>query len=112
MAANIEKAAETVEWLNQQPGDRHYVLRLYVTGMTGRSLEAIARLKDICHEHLEGRFDLEIIDLYQEPVLAKGEQIIAAPTLIKRLPLPIRRIVGDLSNKSRVLVGLDIRERD
>src|SRR5689334_5285153 len=85
-----------------------YVLRLYVTGMTPRSTDAIARIKAICEEHLAGRYDLEVIDIYQQPTLAKGEQIIAAPTLIKKLPLPLRRIIGDMSNRDRVLVGLDL----
>lgn len=87
-----------------------YVLRLYVTGTTSRSNTAILNLKKICEEYLEGRYDLEVIDLYQIPRLAKDEQIIAAPTLIKKLPLPFRRIVGDLSNKDKVLLGLDLRE--
>ena len=85
-----------------------YVLRLYVTGMTPRSAQAIKNLQAICHEHLEGRYDLDVIDIYQQPVLTGTEQIIAAPTLIKRLPLPMRRLVGDMSNRERVLVGLDL----
>jgi circadian clock protein KaiB len=88
-------------------GDR-YLLRLYVTGMTSRSSRAVSNLRAICDEYLEGRYDLEVIDIYQQPVLAKGEQIIAAPTLIKKLPLPIRRIIGDMSNRERVLLGLDL----
>ena len=89
-------------------GDR-YVLRLYVTGMTSRSERAVRNLQGICDEYLKGRYDLEVIDIYQQPVLAKGEQIIAAPTLIKKLPLPMRRIIGDMSNRERVLLGLDLR---
>ncbi len=89
---------------------QQYALRLYVTGMTPRSTEAIARIKAICQEHLAGRYELEVIDIYQQPTLAQGEQIIATPTLIKKLPLPLRRLVGDLSNKQRVLLGLDLRE--
>ena len=89
-------------------GDERYVLRLYVTGMTTRSARAIENLRAICDEHLEGRYDLEVIDIYQQPVLARGEQIIAAPTLIKKLPLPMRRIIGDMSNRERVLLGLDL----
>lgn len=89
-------------------GDR-YLLRLYVTGMTSRSERAVRNLQGICDEYLKDRYDLEVIDIYQQPVLAKGEQIIAAPTLIKKLPLPMRRIVGDMSNRERVLVGLDLR---
>jgi circadian clock protein KaiB len=89
-----------------------YVLRLYVTGSTPRSSKAIQSIRALCEEHLEGRYDLEVIDIYQQPVLAKGEQIIAAPTLIKKLPAPLRKIVGDLSNRERVLMGLDLRPRD
>lgn len=93
----------------ESPADPKYVLRLYVTGMTPRSAEAIARIKEICEEHLAGRYELEVVDIYQQPMLAKGEQILATPTLIKKLPLPLRRLVGDLSNKQRVLMGLDLQ---
>jgi circadian clock protein KaiB len=85
-----------------------YVLRLYVTGMTTRSARAVTNLQAVCDEYLKDRYDLEVIDIYQQPVLAKGEQIIAAPTLIKKLPLPMRRIIGDMSNRERVLLGLDL----
>ena len=88
-----------------------YILRLYITGSTSRSILAITNLKKICEEYLEGRYDLEIIDLYQNPSLAKGEQIIAAPTLIKKLPLPFRRIIGDMSDKEKVLMGLNLVKR-
>jgi circadian clock protein KaiB len=87
-----------------------YLLRLYVTGMTPRSSEAIGNIKAICEKHLQGRYELEVIDIYRCPQLASGEQIIATPTLIKKLPAPIRRMVGDLSNRERVLFGLDLRE--
>jgi circadian clock protein KaiB len=87
-----------------------YILRLYIAGSTPQSTRAVANIKIICEEHLKGRYDLEVIDLYQKPNLAMGEQIIAAPTLIKKLPLPLRRIIGDMSNVDRVLVGLDLRE--
>jgi len=85
-----------------------YVLRLYVTGMTARAGRAILNVREICDEYLEGRYDLEVIDLYQQPVLARDEQIIAAPTLVKKLPLPLRRIVGDMSERDRVLLGLGL----
>ena len=88
-------------------GDR-YVLRLYVTGMTARSSEAIKNLQAICDEYLDGRYDLDVIDIYQQPALAKGEQIVAAPTLIRKLPLPMRRLVGDMSKREHVLLGLDL----
>lgn len=87
-----------------------YILRLYITGSTSRSIQAIENLKKICEEYLEGQYELEVIDLYQKPGLAEGDQIIAAPTLIKELPLPFRRIIGDMSNKEKVLLGLDLKE--
>ncbi|WP_295585824.1 circadian clock KaiB family protein [uncultured Lamprocystis sp.] len=91
------------------PHPQTYVLRLYVTGVTAKSARAIANIKTICEEHLQGRYVLEVVDLYQQPELAQGQQIIAAPTLIKELPLPLRRIIGDMSSSERVLVGLDVR---
>ncbi len=98
------------EALAARPSEK-YTLRLYVTGMTPRSTSAIENIRLICEQHLQGRYELEIVDIYQHPNLIKDEQIIAAPTLIKKLPLPLRRIVGDLSNKERVLLGLDIRQK-
>jgi circadian clock protein KaiB len=89
-------------------GDERYVLRLYVTGQTPRSRRAIENIKHICEKHLAGRYDLEVIDIYQRPSLAAGERIIAAPTLVKTLPMPIRRFVGDLSDTEKVLFGLDV----
>jgi len=88
-----------------------FVLRLYVAGITPRSTEAIATVTAICEEHLAGRCELEIVDIYQRPTLARGEQIIAAPTLIRALPLPLRRLIGDMSCKERLLVGLDLRPK-
>ena len=90
------------------PRTDRYMLRLYVTGLTPRSSRAVRNLKAVCDEYLAGRYDLEVIDIYQQPALAQGEQIIAVPTLIKKLPLPVRRIIGDLSDRERVLVGLDL----
>jgi circadian clock protein KaiB len=90
--------------------ESHYVLRLYITGTTPHSTRAIVNIRAICEEHLLGRYDLEVVDLSEHPELAATEQIIAAPTLIKKLPLPLRRILGDLSETPRVLVGLDLRE--
>ena len=92
-------------------GSKKYVLRLYVTGASALSRRAILNINAICNEHLEGRYDLEIIDIHQKPTLAKDEQIVAAPTLIKRLPLPLRRIIGDLSNRQNVLFGLDLKRK-
>jgi circadian clock protein KaiB len=100
----MEKALES-------RGDRHYVLRLYIAGMTPSSTRAITNIKKICEEHLKGRYCLEVIDLYKNPSLADGEQIIAAPTLLKKLPLPLRRFIGDMSNTEKILVGLDLRPK-
>ena len=86
-----------------------YTMRLYVTGATPRSSRAIANLRKLCDQYLAGRYKLEIVDVYQQPELAKEEQILAAPTLIKQLPLPLRRLVGDLSDGEKVLTGLNIR---
>ena len=85
-----------------------YVLRLFVSGMTPRSTRAVQNVRAICEEHLHGRYDLEVIDIYQQPTLARGEQIIAAPTLVKKSPAPLRYIIGDLSTTERVLRGLDL----
>jgi circadian clock protein KaiB len=87
----------------------HYVLRLYITGTTLQSTRAILNIRKICEEHLEGRYELEVVDLSRHPTLAMGEQIIAAPTLIKKLPLPLRRFIGDMSQTERILLGLDLR---
>ncbi|HKS09556.1 MAG TPA: circadian clock KaiB family protein [Pyrinomonadaceae bacterium] len=96
--------------LNQRPARRpEYILRLYVTGSTPRSLKAISNLKRLCDEYLPGVYELQVIDIYKNPDAARDEQIIAAPTLIKRLPAPLRRFVGDLSNTEKLLIGLDIR---
>ena len=86
-----------------------YLLRLYVTGTTGKSIRAIQNVRRICEEHLRGLYDLEVVDIYKNLPLARGDQIVAAPTLIKRLPAPLRRLIGDMSDEQRVLVGLDIR---
>ena len=89
-----------------------YRLRLYVAGQSARSIAAISNLKRVCEEHLQGRYAVEVIDLLQTPALAKGDQIIALPTLVLQLPEPIKRIVGDLSNTERVLVGLDLKPKE
>ena len=87
---------------------RHYSLRLYVSGVTPRSLQAIEHIKNLCETHLKGRYDLVVVDMYQQPHLAKQEQILAAPTLIKLLPLPLRRLIGDMTKTDRLLAGLDL----
>lgn len=88
-----------------------YLLRLYITGTTPRSIRAVENVKRICEEHLKGRYELEVIDVYQQPALAEGEQIIAAPTLVKKLPHPLRKLIGDMSNTEKVLLGLDLRPK-
>jgi circadian clock protein KaiB len=88
-----------------------YVLRLYVAGQTPKSVDAISNIKKICEENLKGRYELQVIDLYQQPQLARGEQIIAVPTLIKKLPPPLRRFIGDMSNTEQLLIGMDLRKR-
>jgi len=97
--------------LAQQPPADRYLLRLFVTGTTPRSSRAIKNIRAICEEKLKGRYDLEVIDIYQHPEQAKPEQIVVTPTLVRSLPLPVRRLIGDLSNEERVLVGLDLRPR-
>ena len=104
--AAFEKAAKAAGKNQQQ-----YVLRLYVAGINPRSSAAIRSITEICEEHLQGHYELEIVDIYQQPTLAKGEQIIAAPTLIKKLPVPLRRFIGNLADKERILVGLDLRPK-
>jgi circadian clock protein KaiB len=95
----------------RRPKQAKYLLRLYVTGTTGKSMRAIQNVRRICEEYLHGSYDLEVVDIYKNLPLARGDQIIAAPTLIKRLPVPLRRLIGDMSDEHRVLVGLDIRPR-
>ena len=91
--------------------EKKYLLRLYVAGATPKSTQAILNIKKICEVHLKGRYELEVIDVYQQPFLAKGEQIIAAPTLIKKLPPPLRRFIGSMADVERILVGLDLKPR-
>ena len=92
----------------QQPAGERYILRLFITGITPRSERAIKNIQDLCTKHLQGRYELQVIDVYQQPSLAVSEQVFAVPTLIKVLPLPLRRLIGDMSDEDRVLVGLDI----
>lgn len=101
--------SEIVAGHREGQNEQRYVLRLYITGSTPRSKDAIRNLRRICDEDLNGRYDLEIIDVYQQPELAKKHQILAAPTLIKELPLPLRKLVGDMSDKEKVIAGLEIR---
>ena len=95
--------------MTDAPEPETWQLRLYVAGMTPRCEAAVANLQRICDEHLAGRYTIEIVDLLERPQLAKGEQIVAIPTLVRQLPPPVRKIIGDLSNEERVLVGLDVK---
>ena len=104
-------STEAFERSSAKQSSAKYVLKLYVAGTTPASVRAVANVKRLCEEHLEGSYELEVIDLYQQPALAKGEQIIAAPTLIKKLPLPLRRVIGDMSDAERVLVGIDLKRK-
>ncbi|MES2872982.1 MAG: circadian clock protein KaiB [Bacteroidota bacterium] len=90
--------------------EKEYQLRLYIAGKTSRSVSALNNLKKYCEEHLQGQYSIEVIDLLLNPQLAEGDQILAIPTLVKKVPEPVRKIIGDLSNKEKVLVGLDIRQ--
>ena len=110
-ATKAKSATAAFEQSLAKPGGPRYELRLYVAGITPRSARAIANIKQICEEHLKGHYDLQVIDLYQQPVLAKGDQIIAVPTLIKKLPMPLRRLIGDLSDREQVLIGLDLKPK-
>ena len=94
------------------PTRKLWELRLYVAGQTPRSRVALANLKQICEDHLAGRYSIEVIDLLEQPHLSKGDQILAIPTLVRRLPTPMRKIIGDLSDTQRVLIGLDLRSAD
>ena len=106
-------AADTLAAFEAAAADHdkaRFVLRLYVIGTTPHSKRAIVNIRKICEEHLQGRYELEIVDIARYPTLAEGEQIIAAPTLIKKLPLPLRRFIGDMSQTERILLGLDLRK--
>ena len=95
----------------QRRADHTWELRLYIAGRTPRAATALDNLQKLCEEHLKGQYEIEVIDLLQKPQLAKGDQIVAVPTLVRKLPEPVRKIIGDLSNAERVLVGLDLRHR-
>jgi len=102
--------AKTARARVAKPAPAEYELRLYIAGQSARAVTALANLKALCELHLKGRYRVEVIDLLENPQLAKGDQILAIPTLVRRLPSPIRKIVGDLSNSDRVLVGLDVKD--
>ena len=105
--------AETMDGKNGRVSkqNKQWQLRLYVAGQTPKCLAAFANLKRLCEEHMDGNYHIEIVDLLQHPQLAKGDQILAIPTLVRKLPEPVRKIIGDLSNTEKVLVGLDLRPR-
>ncbi|OHB49399.1 MAG: circadian clock protein KaiB [Planctomycetes bacterium GWF2_41_51] len=105
-AVNDKKTRKQTKGLKKE-----WELRLYVAGQTERSVKAFLNLKKICEEHMPGQYHIEVIDLMKQPQLARGDQIVAVPTLVRKLPEPIRKIIGDLSDTERVLIGLDLRER-
>jgi len=104
----IMDATERFEKALKSTAKETYILRLYITGITPNSMRAIENIKRFCEDHLQGRFELEVIDIYKRPELAREAQIVAAPTLVKLLPVPLRRFVGDLSDEKKILVGLDL----
>ena len=106
MAVNVNK--KPVKKIKDVPEPEMWHLRLYTAGQTAKSLAAFTNLKQICEEHLKGKYTIEVVDLMENPKLAKGDQILAIPTLVRKLPPPIRKIIGDLSNTERVLVGLNL----
>jgi circadian clock protein KaiB len=107
MTSAVKKS--TAKAQKPETGEERWMLRLYVAGKTPKSITAFSNLKKICEEHLEGKYQIEVIDLMVNPTLAKDDQILALPTLVRKLPEPVKKIIGDLSNTERVLVGLDIR---
>jgi len=108
MSDSIEAQSRRWKKALSKAGMENYCLRLYVTGTTPKSIRAITNIKRICETHLKGRYTLEVVDIYQQPALARDEQIVAAPTLIKRLPLPLRKFIGDMTDADRILNGLDL----
>lgn len=110
-AEAVVDATEAFELALEKTEKGVYILRLYVSGLTPNSLRAIENVRKICIEHLDGRYQLEIIDIYQQPIFAKEGQIVAAPTLVKELPPPLRKFIGDMSKTERILLGLDIRTK-
>jgi circadian clock protein KaiB len=110
--AASDSTAEFEELLRKASGRDHYVLRLFVTGTTSRSSQAVSNIHALCEEYLLGRYDLSVVDIYQQPTAAVDQQIIAAPTLIKELPMPSKRLIGDLSDRDKVLIGLNLIDRN
>jgi len=110
-SAPVRDSTEAFELELERMHEGDYVLRLFVAGMTPNSQKAIENVKKICEEHLKGRYELEIIDIYQQPIFAREGQIVAAPTLVKKLPPPLRKFIGDMSGTERILAGLDLRKK-
>jgi circadian clock protein KaiB len=107
--APVDSSAIFEKLLKQRDAAQHYQLRLYITGTTARSTQAIANIRALCEEFLAGHYDLEVVDIYQQPAEAAKKQIIAAPTLVKELPNPPRRLIGDLSDRGKVIIGLNLK---
>jgi circadian clock protein KaiB len=110
--ARARATAAVEKLIDHQPSSGHYVLRLYVAGSTPRSAQSVANIQSLCEERLAGHYDLEVIDIYQQPREAVNEQVVAVPMLVKKLPEPVRRMVGDLSRREKVLVALDLQRDD
>jgi circadian clock protein KaiB len=108
----VDDHAQALSMAAREQASAKYVLRLYVVGLTPKSQRAIQTIKNLCDLHLKDRYELEIVDIYQQPELLQQEQIIVAPTLIKKLPLPLRRIIGDMADRDKVLLGLDLRPKE
>jgi circadian clock protein KaiB len=108
--AVLDSSEEFEQLLRTAPGGSRFMLRLYITGNTVRSGQAVTNIRTLCEEYLPGRYDLEVIDIYQQPSQAAEQQIIAAPTLVRELPIPVKRLIGDLSNRDKVLVGLELAD--
>lgn len=110
--SDVKDSTSAFEEALAKTEDGKYVLHLYVAGMGPKSVKAIENIKRICEEHMPGKYQLEVIDIYQYPIFAKNGQIVAAPTLIKELPPPLRKIIGSMSDTERVLVGMDLKSKD
>jgi circadian clock protein KaiB len=111
----MKKEKKSIDEFAKAAAERYrakHVLQLYVAGMTAKSIQAITNVRELCEKHLTGRYELMVIDIYQQPQLAKEEQIIATPTLIKKLPLPLRRLIGDMSDTAKFLAGLGLKPKE
>ena len=106
----IDSSAKFEKLLKQAADGSHYTLRLYITGTTARSTEAISNIRNLCEEYLHGRYDLEVVDIYQQPGQAADAQIIAAPTLVKEFPRPLKKLIGNLADREKVIIGLNLKD--